>query len=319
MRAKVYVRKARSFGEVFGDTLGYMKQNFKSLFGSILLLVSPFVLASIVLVSFLFKNMFANIAASANDIMGFYASMAGTIVLMTLLSLLGYTAFVTVLNEHMLLNDSLPENEKPQIKDILKNFFGQFLRGLGAMFILLILSLVLGLVLALILGLMALLVKVSAVLGILLFILVYIFFLLIVMPIMLYFYTAILFTSQRHHINVFQAIGKVFKNFKGNFWITWSLSFLGGLITYILSFIAFLPSYIVFLISLFTRMNRGFEDMQNSQAGYDVPVYVIVLFSISGLLIACVYTIYFIMMNLQCASLEEKKEGLSILEKIESI
>ncbi|MDZ4663515.1 MAG: hypothetical protein SGJ15_01435 [Bacteroidota bacterium] len=319
MKAKVYVRKARTFGEIFGDTIGYMRQNFKSLFGSILLLVSPFVLGATVLITFLFKGMFANITSAANDIMGFYASMAGTLLLMTLLSLLGYTAFVTVLNEHMLLNDSLPENEKPQIKDILKNFFGQFLRGLGAMFILVILSLVFGLIIALVFGLMALLIKISAVLGILLFILVYIFFLLIVMPIVLYFYTAILFTSQRHRINVFEAIGKVFKNFKGNFWITWSLSFLCGLITYILSFIVFLPSYIVFIISFFTRMNRNLDDMQNSQAGYDVPIYIIVLFSISGLLIACVYAIYFIMMNLQCASLEEKKEGISILEKIESI
>jgi len=319
MRMKVYVRKARSFGEVFGDTIAYMRQNFKSLFGSILLLVSPFVLVATVLITFLFKNMFANITAAANDVMAFYASMAGTMVLMTLLSLLGYTAFVTVLNEHMLLNDNLPENEKPLIKDILKNFFGQFLRGLGGMFILLVLCLVIAFIIALFFGLLAMLIKMSAVLGILLFILVYIFFLLIVMPIALYYFTAVLFTSQRHRINVFEAIGKVFRNFKGNFWITWSLSFLGGMITYILSFIAFLPSYIVFIISFFTRMKGSMGDLQNSQAGYDVPVYVIVLFSISGLLITCVYAVYFIMMNLQCASLEEKKEGLSIMEKIDSI
>ncbi len=319
MRAKVYVRKARDFGEVFGDTISYMRQNFKSLFGSILLLVSPFFLLAMVLSTFMLKNMFANISSAATNIMGFYASMAGTMILMMLLSLLGYAAYITVLNEHMQLNDSLPENEKPQIKDILKNFFPQFLRGIGTIVVLVVLSLVLILVFGLVIGLMALLIKISAVLGILLFILMYIFFLLIVMPIMMYLYTAILFTSQRHHINAFEAIGKVFRNFKGNFWITWSLSFLGGLITYILSFIAFLPSYIVFIISFFTRMGNNLGDLQNSQAGFDVPIYVIVLFSISGLLIACVYAIYFIMMNLQCASLEEKREGLSILEKIESI
>lgn len=317
MKPKIYIRKARSFGEVFGDTLGYIKQNFRSLFGSILLLVSPFVLLSIVLVIYLFKSAFAGIGTM--DTIGVYSGMAGIIILMIFLSILGYTAFITVLNQHMILNDSLPPHEKVQMKDIVRNFFGPYLRGLGNMLLLLLISIVLMIVLAGIIVLLGLFIKLSAILGIFIFLLLYIFLLLVVYPIMMYYYCSIMFTVQRHRLGVFSAFKKVRRNLKDNFWITWAVSFLSGMITYFLSMIAFIPSYIIFIISVFTRASRIGMDPGAASSDVEMPLYLIILFCLSGVLMVCIYAIYFVMMNLQCASLEEKKEGLSILEKIESI
>ncbi len=317
MKPKIYVRKARTFGEVFGDTIGYIKQNFKPLFGSILFLVAPFVLLATILIINLFKGAFSGVYGF-DAFSGRYGSIALTIFLVVILYLLGYTAFITVLNEHMVLNDSLPPNERPQIKDIVKNFLRPYLRGLGSMFLLLFLNVFLVAIIGMIVGAFAFLIKESAMLGILLFMLVYLFFLFIVMPIVIYLFSSILFTAQRHRINVFKAIGKVFKNFKGNFWLTWAISFLGGMITYFLSFIAFLPTYIIFIISALTRASRIGMD-PGVDTDFEMPLYMIILFCITGVVMVCIYAIYFVMMNLQCASLEEKKEGLSILEKIESI
>jgi hypothetical protein len=317
MSAKVYVRKARTFGEVFGDTIGYLKQNFKPLFGSILFLVAPFVLLATILIINLFKGAFAG-AFGSGAFGGQFGAIALTMFLITILYLLGYTAFVTVLNEHMVLNDALPPNERPQIRDIVKNFLRPFLRGLGAMFLLLIINMFLVVIIGLIIAAFGFLIKESAILGILLFMLLYLFFLVVIVPIVLYLFSSILFTAQRHKINVFKAIGKVFRNFKGNFWLTWAVSFLGGMIIQFLSFIAFLPSYILFVISMFTRVSRIGMD-PGVDTDFEMPLYMVILFCITGVIMVCIYAIYFVMMNLQCASLEEKKEGISILEKIESI
>jgi len=317
MKPKIYVRKARTFGEVFGDTIGYLRQNFKPLFGSILFLVAPFVLLATILIINLFKGAFSGMYGF-ESFSGRYGSIALTIFLITILYLLGYTAFITVINEHMVLNDAMPTDQKPQIKDIVKNFLRPYLRGLGSMFLLLVINLILVLIVFLIIGAFSFLIKESVIIGVLLFMLVYIFFLLVVMPIVVYLFSSILFTAQRHKINVFKAIAKVFRNLKANFWLTWAISFLGGMITYFLSFIAFLPTYIIFIVSVLTRASRlGLDPGANTD--FEMPLYMIILFCITGVVMVCIYAIYFVMLNLQCASLEEKKEGLTILEKIESI
>ncbi len=316
MKPKVYIRKARSFGEVFGDTTGYIKQNFKSLFGSILLLVSPFVLLATILITYLFKSAFANMGI---DPFTAYTNVGSIMLLMVMLYLLGFTAFITVLNQHMILNDKLPNNERVEIKDIVRTFFGAFLRGLGSMFIMLILSILIGIVLALVFALFAMFIKISPFVGILLFILLYMFLLMIITPMSLYYYTAILFTAQRHKMGVFTALGKVRRSLKGNFWITWAVSFLSGMITNFLTGIAFIPSYIIFIISFITSTRRVAMDPGGANPGFEVPLYMIIIFCITGVLMVCIGSIYFIMMNLQCASLEEKNEGLSIMEKIEGI
>jgi hypothetical protein len=265
----------------------------------------------------LFKGAFSGVYGF-EGFSGQYSSIALTIFLVVLLYLLGYTAFVTVLNEHMVLNDAMPANERPQIKDIIKNFLRPYLRGLVTMFLLLIICIFLVAIIGMIIGAFVFFIKESAILGILLFMLVYLFFLVIVVPIIMYLFSSILFTAQRHKINIFKAIGKVFRNFRGNFWLTWAVSFLGGLIVQFLSFIAFLPTYIIFIISVLTRVNRiGMNPGANSD--FEMPLYMVILFCLTGVIMICIYAIYFVMMNMQCASLQEKKEGLSILEKIESI
>lgn len=315
MRPKVYIRKARGFGEVFGDTIAYIKQNFRSLFGSILLLVSPFVLLATILITYLFKTAFAGIGLL--DPYSTYTNVGLITLLMIFMYLIGYSAFITVLNEHMILNDTKEANERVQISDVVKNFFSTFLRGLGSLFILLILTFVIAIVIGLVFAAFAFVIKMNAFFGILMFFLLYIFMLLVVTPMAMYYFSAILFTTQRHKISVFAAIGKVRRNMKENFWITWSISFLGGMITNFLTFIAFIPSYIILVITMLTRANRAMNGSVASDM--DMPLYLVVLFCITGILIVCICSIYFVMMNMHCASLEEKKEGLSIMEKIESI
>jgi hypothetical protein len=129
---------------------------------------------------------------------------------------------------------------------------------------------------------------------------------------------AIVFTSQRHKLGFFAATGQVLKYLKGNFWMTWLISFVGGLCTYIMIIIAYLPVYILMVVSMMSRIKmddiNSINNIQN-----DVPIYVTVITSVVGILIICISSLYVVMMNYQCTSNEEKIEGTSILQKIESI
>jgi hypothetical protein len=82
--------------------------------------------------------------------------------------------------------------------------------------------------------------------------------------------------------------------------------------------IAYLPVYILMVVSMMSRIKmddiNSINNIQN-----DVPIYVTVITSVVGILIICISSLYVVMMNYQCTSNEEKIEGTSILQKIESI
>lgn len=314
---KIYYRKARDFGELFGGTFTYLKRNFKSFFGVILALAGPFFLLNSIASSFLLKFTFAGIGTTPNP-MQMISDMMGPLMLVILFSMIGSSVYNTVVNEHLLLNDELPVGEKPSISLIAKRFFGSYWRNLGVMFLMIVFGIIAYVVFALIFVGLVFLLKGIGFVGIFLMVILFMLLLFILFPIIMYVMVAIIFTSQRHKLNFFGSASRVFRYLKGNFWMTWLVSFTGGMCTYILVIIAYLPVYIIMMISFFSRMNlNNMDSVNNIQS--EVPLYVTILTSIVSLLIICISSIYLVMMNFLCASNEEKKDGTSILEKIESI
>jgi len=314
---KIYYRKARDFGEIFGGTISYLKRNFKSLFGAILALAGPFFLLNSIASSFLLKFSFLRSAYSTNP-MQMLNDMIGPLALVIFFSIIGSSVYNTVVNDHILLNDELPPDEKPSLSLIAKRFFSSYWRNLGVMFLMLFFGIIAYVVFALIIVGLVFLLKGIGFIGIFLMILMFMLLFFILFPIMLYIIVAIIFTSQRHKLSFFSATSRVFHYLKGNFWMTWLISFVGGMCTYILVIIAYLPVYILMMISFFSRANlNNLNSINNIQT--EIPLYVTILTSIVSLLIICISSIYLVMMNFQCASNEEKKDGTSILEKIESI
>lgn len=317
MKPKIYFKRVRDFGEVFGASFGYLTRNFKSFFGTILALAGPFFLLNSIASSFLLKFSFGNLGYGA-DPMQMLRDMAMPFFFVILLSILGSSVFNTVVNEHLLINEELGENERPSIGMIAKRFFGSYWRNLGVMFLTLVFSVIAYIIAALIIGVFIFLLKSIGFFGIFLIFLLVMFLILVILPIYVYIMVAIVFTSQRYKLNFFASTGRVFKYLKGNFWMTWLISFVGGLCTYIMIILAYLPVYVLMIVSLMTRVKMNdINSINNIQN--DVPIYVTVITSVVGILIICISSLYVVMMNLQSASNEEKIEGTSILEKIESI
>jgi hypothetical protein len=317
MKPKIYFKKVRDFGEVFGASFGYLTRNFRSFFGAILALAGPFFLLNSIASSFLLKFSFGNLAYGGNP-MQMLSDMAVPFFFVIIFSILGSSVYNTVVNEHLLVNEELSENEKPSIGMIAKRFFGSYWRNLGVMFLLMLFSIITYVVFALIIGVFIVLLKSIGFVGVLLMVLMFMFLIMVLMPIYVYMLVAIVFTSQRHKLGFFAATGQVLKYLKGNFWMTWLISFVGGLCTYIMIIIAYLPVYILMVVSMMSRIKmddiNSINNIQN-----DVPIYVTVITSVVGILIICISSLYVVMMNYQCTSNEEKIEGTSILQKIESI
>ena len=317
MKNNFKLARTRDIGALFGDTFTYLKLNFKSFFGTILVFAGPFFLLNSLASSFIFRISMGNMLGYSNP-MQMLSDMALPFFLVILFSILGSAVYNTVVNEYMLIMDESPEGDKPGPSAIRQRFFSSFWRNLGTMFLVMLFSIIVYLLSALILGVVIFLFKSMGVVGVLLMVLLFMFLFIIILPVYMYMIVAIVFTGQRHKIGFFSAYGKVMSYLRGNFWITWVMSFLGGLTTYILIILAYLPVYVFTAVSFFTRMNLNNLDAVNNIQN-EVPICVTIITSVVSLLIVCISSIYLVMMNFHSAGLEEKATGKNLLDKIDSL
>lgn len=314
---KIYLRKTRDFGQVFGASFGYIREHFKQFYGSILLLAGPFALLSGLAISYFmsgaFKGMYSGVAV-APTFNGFWLPYIGVI----LSGMLGNTVFGTVLNQHLILNEQMGPQQKPVVADIARSFFSVYWRNLLAWLLFLVVAIVGVIALALIIGgLVWVIAAINGVLGVLFGILLYIFFLFILVPYISFIIINSFFVIQRDKIGLFEAIRKVGGYVRGNFWMTWLLSLVALAISYFGMFICMLPVYILMIVTAVSRIPQA--DTLGAQGGSDFSLLSYVLWCISSLLLFVVLSFYHLMCSFQYNHLEEKKDGKNILDKINAI
>jgi hypothetical protein len=310
---KIYLRKVRDFGEVFGATFTYIKQHFKHFFGSIILLAGPFALVSGICTADMVSSITSSSLYNGSGLNMFGLSYF----IMLLAGILGQTVYTTVINQHLILNERMDASTRPTISDIARSFFKVYWKNLLAWFMLLIFiilfAIAIGIIVFIFIGIGSLGAGIlMAILGIF----AYIGLIFIVMPVFGYLTVTSLHVVQRDDINFFDALGKVYRYMKGQFWMTWLLAIVSFIVTYLTMIIAIMPTYIVTVISMFSRM-KDYSAMAAPESEFSVTGYI--MWSISYLLIFCVFSIFHLMCTFQYNSLEEKKEGKSILEKINAI
>jgi len=317
---KIYYRKVRDLGGVFGATFGFIKQNFKTFFGSLLLIAGTFLVASVTISTSLFGAMF-----SANLFKKGLSSFTGNLILNYALAMfllfVGIVIYSTILNKNLIENEKLQQNETLTMKLVLANFFNDFWRMLGNVLLFVVISIIAIIAVALIFtGIGSLFsfgggTSGAIILAILLVLLAFALMVIFV-PILSYIPIVSLFVCQRNRIPIFAAMRKVFYYLKGNFWSTWLVSFIALLSYSIMGFVAQIPVFIVTIITTFSRVK--------STVGYGVaeestPILLIVVTAVCSLLSYTVMSVYFLMSIYQYTTLEEKKEGTSIIEKINQI
>lgn len=314
---KIYLRKTRDFGQIFGASFGYIRQHFKQFYGSILLLAGPFALLSGLAMSYFMSGAMKGIYGGSTTLPtlnGFWIPYIGLIAV----SILSGTVFSTVLNQHLILNEQMGPQQKPVVADISRSFFSVYWHNLLAWLLFIVVISVGFIALALIIGgLVWVIATINGVLGVLFGILLYVFFLFILVPYLSFLVINSFFVVQRDKVGLFEAFRKTNSYIRGNFWMTWLVSLVALVISYFATFLCTLPVYILMIVSVFSRAQS--TDVLGAQGGDDFSILSYVLWCITSILMFVVFSFYHLMCAFQYNHLEEKKDGKNILDKINAI
>ena len=311
---KIDLRKARDFGQVFNDSIYFLKSNFKSFFGSVLLLAGPFVLLTGILLGYLQyiteKLRLAAVAASGFKSMSvFLNNSVSTTVLFLLIFIL--TTLVTNASIFLYFKtyDESPIQDLPVQRNsisalLTKACWRLFYNQIGLWVLILIVVLALIAVFSFLFKL-----PIMAVFVLPLLILAYLIFL----PPLCYVFIAANFLVVRDEMFITQAILKAFSYLRGNFWSTWLLIFCTTISLSMLYVIFNLPATIFNMIRI-NNLIRNFEG--GFVTGNAIFMIALSALSMLGsmLVISPVFSSFCIV---NFYSQEERMEGKSLLHRIE--
>ncbi len=270
---KIEFRNVRDFGALLNVTFDYIRRNFILLFKSNLLIASPFILLAGVFMGIYQSSMFS--FTSNVDL-----EQIGIPFLLAMLFMIISYAIITVVTYAHLIIYKESETGVFEIDDVLnkvkKIFFHVFLTGIGYSFFI---------------GL-----------G---------FIFLIIPGIYLAITLSIIFIIRlEEEIGFFDAVSRCIKLIKYNWWFTFGLIIVVGIVQSFLGFILYMPNYIVTFFVAFTGID-------SESSSFNRTLYIIssIISSLSVLL----YSISTIAIAFHYYNLVERKEAPGLLQQIEEI
>ena len=273
-------RKVRDFGTVMNDSFDFIRLDFKRLGKTILIYVLPFfVLTGILLAYFqinLFSSFFSDTASPENAVANMYLKMIPSYIVM----LLNYTVLTAVIYQHINLyqkrnGDFTPEELWPDILPVVLKIFVVYLVS----FIIVVLASFFFLIPGIYLGI------------------VFSF-----LP------AAVVFEQ----LSLGKAMNRSFAVIKDNWWRTFGIIFLGGLIVYILSIVVSIPLFITTAFRTFHAASNNAQP-QVFSTGYIIVSTIISMFQ------NLAYGLVLIFVAIQYFSLVEKKERTTLQAKIDKL
>ena len=120
----------------------------------------------------------------------------------------------------------------------------------------------------------------------------------------------------RDRVFVFSAIGRTFRNIKGNFWWIWLVMVMMYFIVAILAALGNLPVTVLQQISMLQRVNYSGIDTINNM--FSSPLYIL-LFAISLLWSNACQMMGDLMVGVSYYSFEEERTGAALLSMIDQI
>jgi hypothetical protein len=319
---KIYYKKVRDLGGIFSATFGFIKQNFKTLYGSLLFFAGPFLLVSACISGYLLGNNLALSNIFKGGANSFYLDHFIGYLTSMIFVFVGITVYNVILNKNLIENEKLQTQEPLTIHHTIQNFFGDFWRVLGNTLLLVVLMIISIVVIALVFGGLFALSggagsgNAGTVIMIVLAVILFFVFFLIFGPVLAFVPMAAIFVCQRDNLPIFAAIKKVLYYMKGNFWTTWMISFVGLMAYSLMAMIVQIPVYIISFITAFSKLKNvdGYTMQDNSTS-----ILIVAVTAICSLLSYGVLVVYHLIINYHYTSLEEKKEGQSIMDKINQI
>ena len=310
---KIEFRKERDFGTVLGDSLKFLKQNFKSFFASVLLIVGPFILLMGVGYAYMQTNVMNSVMRNPSDPTGIFSKeyfiSLGT---MMFCGLLANILLSGVVYNYMLIYNEKPFGEQITVSEVGKRVWDSIgsltISSLTFIFTIAITLIIVALICV---GLVSMLgVGMGIVLGIL-----FLFALLIFTPVLSYFIPAAFYVVVRDGDFIFKAMGKVKKYLSGNFWWTWLIMVVALIALGILQTIFNMPASIMTLMSTFSRM----KDLGAAQPEEGTNILLMVFYTLGMFLTYCTSSITHLIAAFNFISHEEQHEGEGLLSRIDEI
>jgi len=274
MKYIIELRRIRDFGEIINDTFTFLKQNFKPLFSSLLVICGFFVLVGTVATAFSQLSVYdsldpgakgdynstlkVGISAAAN---GFVMMLAQFFIYLTTL------CFVAVYLEK--------KGDKPTAQDVWGYFKYYFFRSLGS--------------------------------GLLLFILLIFGFLFCIIPgiYLTPIFYLILPTMIMENASFGYSFNKGFRLIKDHWWMVFGIIFVCSLIVSVSNSIASIPLMLVASLRILVSFKY-------------LSIAAVIFFSMLQNILLLTYAIPTIAIALCYFSLQERKDGTEILERIEA-
>jgi hypothetical protein len=304
---KINFRQERDFGTVLGDSLTFLKQNFKSFFASIILIVGPLILLMGLLYAYIQTTMLSNMQTDPSNpfgrFNGDYFMAIGSVVFCGFLSNI---LLSSVSYNYMCLYHEKAAGEKITVSEVATRLWSNLGRlVISAIVFILTMALVLTILILICIGMFTGLgVGGAVIIGLTVF-----FSFVIFVPVLSYFVPASFYLVIRDNIFIYSAMGTVRKYLSGNFWWTWLIMVVVLISLGLLQTIFSLPATILTMMKMFNR----------SQESGDNSVLMMTLYTLGMFLTYCTYSITQIISAFNFMSHEEKYEGKGLQSKIEEI
>ena len=305
---KINFHQERDFGSVLGDSIQFLKQNFKPFFSSVILIVGPFILLISIIYSFVQTSMMSNIQRNpANPLAMFNSDYFMSVGIMVLSGFIANILLSSVSYNYMCLYNEKPVGEKITVSEVARRLWDNIGRLLISAITFLIVMVVLILLVVLIgIGMFSGLgIGGGILIGLIIF-----FALMIFSPVFMYFVPASFYLVVRDNLFIFTAMGKVRKYLSGNFWWTWLIMVVALICLGILQGLFNLPATVMGMANLFSRGQGG---------GSDNSVLLMVFYTLGMFLTYCTSSISHIITAFNFMSHEEKHEGKGLQSRIDEI
>jgi hypothetical protein len=273
IQSKIEFRKVRDFGGLLNVTFDYIKKNFKVLLKSNLLISAPFILLAGVFMGLYQSSMF-NFSANYD-----LQQIGIPFLLAMFFMILSYLIITIVTYSHLMVYKQ-SETGVFDIDEIWqmvkKSFFMILFTGIGYTFVVgfgFIFLIIPGVYLSIALSL-------------------------------------IFIVRLEEGLGFFDAVSRCIKLIKDNWWFTFGLIIVVGIIQGFLGFALYVPNYIVMIFVAFTGIN-------SESSGLNRTLYIIS--SIISSLGALLYVISTVAIAFQYYNLVERKEAPGLLQQIDEI
>lgn len=311
--ALINYHQTRDFGKKVSVTFEFLRQNFKGLGKSILMIAGPPVLLAGLLMGSFFQDVFSNAfnqmspGGGGDQMLSVFTSPGfwAKILLMVGFILVSSVASLATINNYILLYEEKKTN-KIEVSEVWERVRGTFMMYLGTCFLFTILAI------AVYIGLFIPVALVGAISPVLVF-----FAVMAMIAAVAYLFVAssLIFIIRSYEKRGFMdSIFRSFKLVQGKWWSTFGIILVLYLIAGTISYIFLIPFYVVMIIS--SLHNAGVEGLESSGSG--LGIVSMVLLTLYYLAQMILYSLPAVGIAFQYFNLVERKEARGLMTQIDS-